>query len=98
MSFDALINLDPPGDWGIRFKPEADNFRSAWAWTIDNDLKSTLGFASTFSLDWSQVVPLIEIHRFQKKVLDLVISDPYFSAKNAAVENRRLLSSALISA
>ena len=98
MSFNALMNLDPPGDWGIRFKPEADNFRSAWAWTIDNDLKSALGFASTFSLDWSQVVPLIEIHRIQKKALDLANSDRHFSAKDAPVEDRRRLSDALISA
>ena len=97
MSFNALMNLDPPGDWGIRFKPEADNFRSAWAWTIDNDLKSALGFASTFSLDWSQVVPLIEIHRIQKTALDLAKSDRHFSAKDAPEEDRRLLSGASIS-
>ena len=37
-SFKSLMNLQPPGDWGVKFKPEADNFRSAWAWAVENDL------------------------------------------------------------
>jgi non-specific serine/threonine protein kinase len=97
-SFDALLKLQPPGDWGIRFKPEADNFRSAWAWALDNDLISALGFASTFSLAWSQVLPLIEIHRFQKSVLDLAASKPRFSDLEGDEEDLRFYSGALLSA
>lgn len=97
-SFDALMNLYPPGDWGIKFKPEADNFRSAWAWAVEYDLTNALRFVSTFSLDWSQVVPLIEIHRFQEKVLALATSKQRLSDLEADEDDRRLFSRALISA
>jgi tetratricopeptide (TPR) repeat protein len=97
-SFDALMNLYPPGDWGIKFKPEADNFRSAWAWSVEYDLINAMQFASTFNPDWSQVVPLIEIHRFQEKVLALATSSPRFSDLEADEGDRRLFSRALISA
>ncbi len=97
-AFEGLMNLQPPGDWGIKFKPEADNYRSAWGWVLEYDLNSALSFASTFSLGWSQVVPLIEIHRFQKSALDATINGPDYSELEIAGKDHRGLSLALISA
>jgi predicted ATPase/class 3 adenylate cyclase len=97
-SYNHLLELRPPGDWVIMFRPEADNFRSAWSWSLENDLWIALEFAGTFSLDWSQVVPLIEIHRYQLNVFDLVGNDPNFTGAEADIDSKRILSNALISA
>ncbi len=97
-SFQALMDLQPPGDWGRRFKPETDNFRAAWAWALESGIESALGFASYFSTAWSQVMPLVEIHRFQVKALELAEANPNFTDSDAPEEYQILLGRALASA
>jgi predicted ATPase/class 3 adenylate cyclase len=94
----SLMDLQPPGDWGRRFKPEADNFRSAWAWSLEEDLEKAIRFTSSFSFGWSQVVPIVEVLRFLQKVLDLAEGHPLFANPEAPDENRILLGRAWISA
>jgi predicted ATPase/class 3 adenylate cyclase len=97
-AFRAFMDLQPPGDWGVRFKPEADNFRAAWARALEVGVGPALEFASSFSTAWSQVMPLVEVHRFQGSALALAEDTPEFVASNAPEENRLLLARALISA
>jgi tetratricopeptide (TPR) repeat protein len=56
-----------------------------------------LEFASSFSTAWSQVMPLVEVHRFQGAALALAEGNPDFAAADAPQENRLLLGRALIS-
>ncbi|MGW8224921.1 MAG: ATP-binding protein [Anaerolineales bacterium] len=93
-----LMDLKPPGDWGRRFKPEADNFRSAWAWAAEQDLKKAIQFTASFNAGWSQVVPIVEVHRYQQSVLDLTKSHPQYMAPDITDENLLLLGQAYISA
>jgi predicted ATPase len=97
-AFKALMNLQPPDDWGARFKPEADNFRAAWARSLEVGVRPALEFASSFSTAWSQVMPLVEIHRFQVKALELAEANLDFTDSEAPEENQLLLARALASA
>jgi predicted ATPase len=97
-AFKAFMDLEPPGDWGVRFKPEADNFRAAWARALEVGVEPALGFASSFSTAWSQVMPLVEVHRFQQTALALADVSPVYATSNVPEENRLLLGRALISA
>jgi predicted ATPase/class 3 adenylate cyclase len=93
-----LMDLQPPGDWGKRFKPEADNFRTAWTWAIEEDLEKAILFTSSFSSGWSQVAPIVEVSQYQQSVLALAEIHPLYMNSDARVENRILLARALISA
>ena len=94
----SLMDLQPPGDWGQRFKPEADNFRTAWAWAIEEDLEKAIRFSSSFTSGWSQVIPIIEVHQYQQSVLALAEDHPLYVSSDALLENRILFGRALISA
>ena len=97
-AYQKYLNLEPPGDWGRRFKPEADNFRTAWVWAQEQDLDKAIRFTASFSSGWSQVVPIVEVHQFQQSVIAMAESNPNYSSSDATEESRKSLCQALLSA
>ncbi len=91
-----LLELNPPGDWGVRFKPEADNFRLAWAWALEEDLEKAIKFSSSFTSGWNQVLPIVEVLQYQQSVFTQAEIHPLFKDQDAPKENRLLLGRALL--
>jgi predicted ATPase len=91
-----LLELNPPGDWGVRFKPEADNFRLAWAWALEEDLEKAIKFSSSFTSGWNQVLPIVEVLQYQQSVITQAEIHPMFTDQDAPKENRQLFGRALL--
>jgi predicted ATPase/class 3 adenylate cyclase len=77
---------------------EADNLRSAQAWSLEHDLIAALKMASIGTSQIFIVLPRAETLRYIETVLDKVKNRQDFFDPNAPAENRHLLGSALVSA
>lgn len=91
-----LLDLLPPGDWGRRFKPEAENFRSAWSWALQEDLEKAIQFTASFSSGWSQIIPIVEVLQFQESVLAQAEKDSLYTNTDGEIDNRLLLGKAFL--
>lgn len=94
---DAMIELNPEV-FNENLAAEADNLRSAQAWSLEHDLIAAIKMATIGTSQIFIVLPRAETLRNIETVLDEVKNHQDFIGPDVPAENRRLLGSVLVSA